>query len=69
LHGLTSAAVLAEVAHRIMTLEACSRFGWGYSGIAAKLKRHPAQVSDLSGFKTAVQAVIELGVGVIPIEE
>jgi predicted nucleic acid-binding protein len=32
--GFTSAHVLADVAHRLMTLEACDRFGWPAQGVA-----------------------------------
>jgi predicted nucleic acid-binding protein len=39
--GWTSPHVLAEVSHRLMTIEACSLFGWTYQGIAARLRRHP----------------------------
>ena len=40
--GLTSTHVLIEMAHRIMTLEALSAFNWAVSGIARRLRQHPA---------------------------
>ena len=33
LTGYVSAQVLNDVAYRLMTLEACQRFGWPYPGI------------------------------------
>ncbi len=38
--------VLSEIAHRLMTLEACKTFGWSYAGIARQLRRHPAGDSE-----------------------
>jgi hypothetical protein len=35
--GFTSAHVLSEVAHRVMTMEAMTRFGWPAKGIAQRL--------------------------------
>ena len=32
-----STSVFSEIAHRLMTLEACVAFGWPYAGIAPRL--------------------------------
>jgi predicted nucleic acid-binding protein len=40
--GLTSTHVLTEMAHRIMTVEAIGAFNWPASGIAHRLRQHPA---------------------------
>jgi hypothetical protein len=40
--GFTSPHVLSDVAHRLMSLEACVAFGWPYAGIAQRLNRHPS---------------------------
>lgn len=45
--GFTSAHVLSEMAHRLMTIEACDRFGWPAQGIANRLRRHPDEVKQL----------------------
>jgi predicted nucleic acid-binding protein len=59
--GLTSTHVLTEVAHRLMTMEAMKRFGWPFAGIAPRLRRHPAEVQQLSDFRLAIEAVPKLG--------
>lgn len=41
LDGFTTTHVLAETAHRLMTLEACMLFGWPYPGIAQRLRTIP----------------------------
>lgn len=58
IQGYTSALVIHEMAHRLMTIEACSRFGWPTQGIANRLRRHPAEVQLLTRYK---QAIDELG--------
>jgi predicted nucleic acid-binding protein len=45
--AVTSTNVLGEVLHRIMTIEACDRFGWPVQGIANRLRRHPTEVQQL----------------------
>lgn len=47
IQGFTSAHVLNEMAHRLMTIEACNRFGWPVQGIANRLRRHPAEIQQL----------------------
>lgn len=39
--ALTSTHMLSEVAHRVMTIEAITMFGWPAAGIAQRLRRHP----------------------------
>jgi predicted nucleic acid-binding protein len=46
--GFTSAHVLIEVVHRLMTIEACQRFGWPAKGIAQRLRKHPSEVQQLT---------------------
>ena len=45
--GFTSAHALADIAHRVMTLEAIDRFGWLAKGIAHRLRQNPAEVQKL----------------------
>ena len=67
LHGFTSAHVLGDVAHRLMTLEAVNLLGWTYTGIAARLRKHPAEIPKLSVFRQAIARIPLLGIQVLPI--
>jgi predicted nucleic acid-binding protein len=44
--GFTSSHVLSETAHRVMTMEACNRFGWPARGIARRLRQHSSEVQQ-----------------------
>ena len=66
--GFTSAHVLGELVHRLMTLEAQQRFGWLAAGMAHRLKRHPAEVQKLSWNKRGVDEVRAVGVQVLPVD-
>ena len=65
--GSTSSQVLSDVAHRLMSLEACATYGWPYAGIAAQMQRHPAEIQKLTRFRQAVEAVTVIGVDVLPV--
>ena len=67
LAGYSSTHILSEMAHRLMTLEACARFGWPYAGIAQRLRSHSAQVKTLTRFRQAVQEVAGCGIRVLTI--
>jgi predicted nucleic acid-binding protein len=60
--GYTSTHVLSEAVHRLMTLEAITRFGWPQAGIGNRLRQNPAQVQNLSQFRQVVQQLPQLGV-------
>jgi predicted nucleic acid-binding protein len=55
--GFTSASVLTEVVHRLMTIEACQRFGWPVKGIARRLRRHRAEVQQLTRSRQAIDEI------------
>jgi predicted nucleic acid-binding protein len=57
LQGFTSAHVLGEMAHRVMTLEAAARFAHPLAGMANWLRRHPAEVQQLSLHRRAIDDV------------
>ncbi|NUQ61137.1 MAG: type II toxin-antitoxin system VapC family toxin [Pirellulales bacterium] len=67
LRGFTSAHVVTETAHRLMTLEACAMFGWPYPGIAQRLRGHPAQVQSLTRFRQAIQELPRYAIHIVPI--
>jgi predicted nucleic acid-binding protein len=55
--GWTSTHVLAEVAHKLMTIEASALFGWSMTGMANRLRRHPAEVQQLAAYQYALDEV------------
>ncbi len=65
--GFTSAAVLADVVHRVMTLEAASLFSRPMTGMANWLKQHPAEILQLTGHRLAVDDISLIGIVVLPI--
>jgi predicted nucleic acid-binding protein len=69
LEGWTSPHILAEVSHRLMTLEACSTFGWPYQGIASRLRRHPQNLQQLDLFRQALAQIALLGLDLVLVTE
>jgi predicted nucleic acid-binding protein len=69
IQGFTSAHCLADVAHRLMTIEAMGRFTWPAAGLAARLKKRHASIPQLSLFQTAAAKVGQLGIQVLPVFE
>ncbi len=67
LTGHTSTHVVSEVAHRLMTIEASLRFNRPFAGIAPWLKKHPAEVQQLTQFRQAVQEVPRYRIQVLTI--
>jgi predicted nucleic acid-binding protein len=65
--GFASTHVLTEMAHRLMTIEAIAAHGWPYAGIAARLRSHPAQVQQLTGFRQAVERTLQSRIQVLTI--
>src|SRR5262249_54606591 len=53
IQGFTSAHVLADVAHRLMTVEAMARLGWPATRLAARLRKQHAEIPKLALFKQA----------------
>ncbi len=68
IQGFTSAHVLSEMAHRVMTLEAATRFNRPLTGMANWLRRHPAEVQQLVRHRQAIDEVQVNKVEVLPIE-
>lgn len=67
LRGFMASGMLSEVAHRLMTLEACRVFGWAYAGIGRRLRRHPAEIQKLQEFRKAMDEIVAIGVQVLPV--
>jgi predicted nucleic acid-binding protein len=67
LQGFLSAALFGEIAHRLMTLEACRTFGWSYAGIVRQLRRHPAEVQKLQEFRKALDEIVAIGINILPV--
>jgi predicted nucleic acid-binding protein len=69
LQGYTSAHVLADVSHRLMTLEAIDLLGWPASGIAARLRRHHVEIPQLTVYRQAIARIPLLGIQVLPVTQ
>jgi predicted nucleic acid-binding protein len=67
LAGFTSTHSLAEVAHKLMTIEAGALFGWSLTGMANRLRRHPAEVQKLTAYEKALDQVSQGRVQVLPV--
>lgn len=67
IQGFTLAHVIAEMAHRLMTIEASTAFGRPLPGMANWLKRHPAEVMELSRFRQAVDELAIIPIQVLPV--
>ncbi len=65
--GFTSASVLSEVVHRLMTIEACQQFGWPAKGIAQRLRQHPAEVQQLTRSRQAIDEITLIGLDILPV--
>jgi len=67
LRGFTSTHVLTEAAHRLMTIEASALLAWPFAGIAYRLRKHPAEVQKLLGFRQAIETVLNSKIQVLQI--
>jgi predicted nucleic acid-binding protein len=59
LAGFTSTHVLAELAHRLMTLEANTLLRWPIPGIGNRLRSHPTEVQKLALFRRAIDGMVQ----------
>jgi predicted nucleic acid-binding protein len=67
LRGFTSAHVLSEVGHRVMTIEAASPLGRPMAGIANWFRRHPAEVQRLSRHRQAIDDCMAIPLTILPV--
>jgi predicted nucleic acid-binding protein len=68
IEGFTSAHVLGDVAHRLMTLEAMATLGWAAKGIVPRLRHNPAEVQKLVRFRQGIDDIAGMGVHVLPLD-
>src|SRR5438128_459882 len=67
--GFTSTHVLADVAHRLMTIEAMDLLGWPGTRLAARLRKHHAEIPKLSVYLHGLVKIAQIGVQVLPVLE
>ena len=67
--GFCSAREFSDVAHRLMTLEACQTLGWPYAGIGQRLRTHPEEITRLIRFRQALDEIVAFGVRVLPVTQ
>jgi predicted nucleic acid-binding protein len=65
IRGAISAHGLADVAHRLMSIEVIARKGWPAAGIAARLRKHHDAIPQLSEYRNAVARIPLLGIQVL----
>lgn len=68
IEAITSAHVLADVAHRLMTVEAMASLGWPAKGIATRLRHNPGAIQKLTLFRQAIDEIVQTGIHVVPID-
>src|SRR5437773_1348287 len=54
LRGYTTVPVLADVVHRLMTIEAMDLLGWPATRLAARLRKHHAEIPKLTVYQQAL---------------
>ena len=67
LRGFCSTHELSNVAHPLMTLEACRTSGWPYAGIGQRLRNHPTDITQLSRFRLALDEIVAIGIRVLSV--
>ena len=65
--GFTSTHVLAEVAHRLMALEAARLLGKPKGSMAKFLKKHLADIQRLTGFRQAIEDLCASNLNILAI--
>jgi predicted nucleic acid-binding protein len=59
IEGFTSALLLAEVAHRLMVIEAGTLPGWAGGKVLNRLKQQRQVVQQLTLFQTSIDSVLQ----------
>ncbi|MFQ5738372.1 MAG: type II toxin-antitoxin system VapC family toxin [Acidobacteriota bacterium] len=66
--GVTSTAVLAEIAHRLMMIEAVTRELASPGGVAKKLRRRPEIVRQLHLYQEQVEKIPLMAIDIMPLD-
>ncbi len=67
--AFTSAHVLGDVGHRLMTIEAMNLLGWPAAGLAARLRKHSSEIPRLTLYQQSLIRLGQMGVQVLPVTE
>jgi len=68
IHGVTSAHVVSEMAHRLMTIEAAATNQRPLSGMANWLRRHPSEVQKLSSYRLTIDDLAAIPIRILSVE-
>ncbi len=68
LKGITSTVVLAEVAHRLMMIEAVAGGLLSSGNVARKLRAKPGLVTSLETYTEQVERIPLMGVAILPLD-
>src|SRR3954453_12452652 len=67
LSGYTSVAVVAEMAHRLMTIEVANRLSRPLTGMANWLRRHPAEVQQCASHRRAIDELAAIPLNILAV--
>lgn len=65
--GVTSAHVLSDVAHRMMTIEAMNKLGWPAKGIVSRLRKHSLEIQKLTQFRQVIHDIPRFGLQLLSV--
>jgi predicted nucleic acid-binding protein len=69
IRGFTSSHCIADVAHRLMTIEAMGRLGWPAAGLAARLRKNHFEIPNLTLYQQAIAQIGQLGIQVVAVTD
>lgn len=67
IQGCTSAHVLGDLSHRLMTIEAALLFTRPMTGMANWLRRHPAEVQRLAQYRQSLDDLLAIPLPILPV--
>jgi predicted nucleic acid-binding protein len=67
--GFASTHGLADIAHRLMTVEAIQLFGWPIAGITARLRKHRGEIPKLTVYSQSLASLPRLQIQVVPVTQ
>jgi predicted nucleic acid-binding protein len=66
--GLSSVVVLAEIAHRLMLIEAVTRKFLKGKNLVQKLRDHPEVIKKLDLYQEQVERILLMGIEILPLD-